>query len=88
VRACVTTDSMRSPHPEEVEPVALSLMDLPPLTPRELRPLLGRPVQVQTVTTTMRGLLLSCVQRSVWIVVDDDSDVVVRLDEVVSVRPD
>lgn len=66
--------------------MALTMMDLPPLTPRELRPMLGRPVNVQTVEQTLEGTLLSCVQRSVWVVVDD-TDVVVRLDEVVSVRP-
>jgi hypothetical protein len=66
--------------------VTLSTMTLPPLTPRELRPMLGRPVTVQTVDRTLDGILLSCVHRSVWVVVDD-TDVVVRLDEVVSVRP-
>jgi hypothetical protein len=75
-----------APSPTLTEPQTDSPTDLPPLTPRELRPMLGHPVTVQTVADRMDGVLLSCVQRSVWIVVDD-TDVVVRLDEVVSVRP-
>jgi len=56
-----------------------------PVTARLLRPLLGSLVTVRTASRTLRGTLLSCVKGSAWLVVDD-ADVVVHLDEIVSVR--
>jgi hypothetical protein len=61
------------------------VMDPPPMTARLIRPLLGSFVTVHTATRTLRGTLLSCVQRSAWLVVDD-TDVVVRLDDIVAIR--
>ena len=60
------------------------VMDLPPVSPRLLRPLLGSGIIVRTRSETVRGTLLSCVKSSAWLVVDD-ADVVVHLDEVVAV---
>jgi hypothetical protein len=57
------------------------------VTAGDLRPLLGRPALVRTGTTLLRGTLLSCVTGSLWLVADDDTDVVVRLDDVASVEP-
>ncbi|HEX8804991.1 MAG TPA: hypothetical protein VF743_12385 [Acidimicrobiales bacterium] len=57
-----------------------------PVTARLLRPLLGSLVVVRTASRTLRGTLLSCVKGSAWLVVDD-TDVVVHLDEIVSVGP-
>jgi hypothetical protein len=59
----------------------------PGVSDRALRPLLGAGVIVRTFAATMRGTLLSCVKDSAWIVVDD-SDVVLHLDEIISIRPD
>jgi hypothetical protein len=60
------------------------VMERPPVTSRGLRPLLGSPVTVRTVSRTLRGTLLSCVKGSAWLVVDD-SDVLVQLDEIVTI---
>jgi hypothetical protein len=60
------------------------VMDLPPVTPRLLRPLLGSGVIVRTRSETVQGTLLSCVKSSAWLVVDD-ADVVVHLDDMVAV---
>jgi hypothetical protein len=57
-----------------------------PVTWRRLRPLLGRLVTIKTVSTTVRGTLLSSVRGSVWLVVDD-ADVLVHVDEIVAVQP-
>lgn len=54
---------------------------------RTLRPLLGAAVIVRTFASTWRGTLLSCVDNSAWLVVDD-VDIMVRLDDIVSVKPD
>ena len=59
--------------------------DRPPLTPQTLRPLLGIEVIVRTPATLWRGRLLSCVKDSAWFVVDD-TDVVVHIHDLVSVR--
>ena len=56
------------------------------VTVRDLRPLLGRPATVRTTTALLRGTLLSCVTRSLWLVADDGTDVVVPLDDVASVE--
>jgi hypothetical protein len=58
----------------------------PMVTTRLLRPLLGSLVSVRTASGMIRGTLLSCVKGSAWLVVDDD-DVVVHLDDIISVRP-
>ena len=51
-----------------------------------LRPLRGAQVIVRTGSALWRGTLLSCVKDSAWFVVDD-TDVVVDLHDLVSVRP-
>jgi hypothetical protein len=56
------------------------------VTPRLLRPLLGSRVIVRTASVTLCGTLLSCVKGSAWFVVGD-TDVVLHLDDIVSVRP-
>ena len=61
------------------------VVDPPVVTPRLLRPLLGRAVVVRTASALWRGTLLSCVKDSAWFVVEDD-DVVVHLHDLVSVR--
>ena len=58
----------------------------PMMTSRLLRPLLGSLVIVRTASGLLRGTLLSCVKGSAWFVVDD-TDVVVALDDIISVRP-
>lgn len=57
-----------------------------PITSGLLRPLLGSPVTARTASGLLRGTLLSCVKGSAWFVVED-TDVVVSLDDIVSVRP-
>jgi hypothetical protein len=57
-----------------------------PVSTKGLRPLLGAAVVVRTLAATWRGTLLSCVKDSAWLVVDD-VDVVLRLNEIVSVKP-
>jgi hypothetical protein len=52
---------------------------------RALRPFLGAAVVVRTLAATWRGTLLSCVKDSAWLVVDD-SDVVLRINDIVSVK--
>ena len=59
----------------------------PGVSNSSLRPLLGASVIVRTFAATMRGTLLSCVKDSAWLVVDDD-DVVLHLDEIISIRRD
>jgi hypothetical protein len=61
------------------------VIDAPVVTSSGLRPLLGRSVVVRTASALWRGTLLSCVKDSAWFVVDDD-DVVVALDDLVSVH--
>lgn len=58
----------------------------PTVTSRALRPLLGAEVVVRTCSAHWCGTLLSCVKDSAWFVVDD-TDVVVHIDDLVSVRP-
>jgi hypothetical protein len=58
-----------------------------PVTIRALRPFLGAAVTVRTIAATWSGTLLSCVKDSAWFVVDD-TDVVLHLDEIVSIQPD
>jgi hypothetical protein len=58
-----------------------------PVSTRALRPLLGAAVIVRTIAATWRGTLLSCVKDSAWFVVDD-TDVVLHLDEIISIHRD
>jgi hypothetical protein len=59
----------------------------PGVSNRALRPLLGTGVIVRTFAATWRGTLLSCVKDSAWFVVDD-SDVVLHIDEIISIHRD
>lgn len=63
----------------------LPVMELPPVTPRLLQPLLGSGIIVRTRSTTVRGRLLSCVKTSAWLVDDEDGDLVVPLHDMVAV---
>lgn len=54
---------------------------------RAVRPLIGAAVVVRTLAATWHGTLLSCVKDTAWLVVDD-VDVMVRLEEIVSIQPD
>ncbi|HEY3144330.1 MAG TPA: hypothetical protein VGJ86_24585 [Acidimicrobiales bacterium] len=66
--------------------LATPLLDAPPVTARRLRPLVGSSVTVRMISSwSMRGTLLSCVTNSVWLVVDD-TDIVVPLEQIVSVE--
>ena len=62
-----------------------SVLDRPVVTARILRPLLGGRVVVRTASALWRGTLLSCVKDSAWFVVDDE-DVVLPIDDLVSVH--
>ena len=62
-----------------------TVVESPAVTARVLRPLLGASVVVRTTTSLLRGTLLSCVRDSAWFVVDD-TDVVVHVHDLVSVR--
>ena len=64
----------------------VTLFDRPEPSTRRLRPLLGRPVAVRTASSLVRGILLSCVKTSAWLVVGDD-DVVLRLDDIRWMEP-
>ena len=61
------------------------VMDVPPVTPRLLRPLLGSGIVVRTRNEMVRGRLLSCVKGSAWLVDEQDADVVLPLDDMVAV---
>ncbi len=61
------------------------VIDRPVVTDSVLRPLLGASVVVRTASALWRGTLLSCVKDSAWFVVDD-VDVVVPLDDLLTVR--
>ena len=60
------------------------VMERPRVTLRALRPLRGSLVTVRTASVAVRGMLLSCVSGSAWLVVDD-TDVLVGLDDILSV---
>jgi hypothetical protein len=68
-----------------VSPTTVVASHSVPPTLRALRLLLGADVMVRTPSTLWRGTLLSCVRESAWFVVDD-VDVVVPLDEILSIR--
>jgi hypothetical protein len=61
-----------------------TVIDPPAVTAHVLRPLLGARVVVRTASDLWHGTLLSYVKDSAWFVVDD-VDVVVPLDDLVSV---
>jgi hypothetical protein len=63
-----------------------TVVDRPVVTASVLRPLLGVSVVVCTASALWRGTLLSYVKDSAWFIVDD-ADVVVPLDDLVSVHP-
>lgn len=63
-----------------------STLARPMVTSRGLRALLGARVVVRTASALWYGTLLSCVKDSAWFVVDD-TDVVVHIDELISVSP-
>ena len=63
-----------------------SVIDRPAVTAGVLRPLLGGRVVVRTASALWQGMLLSCVKDSAWFVVDDE-DLVVPLDDLLSVHP-
>ena len=70
-----------------MSPTAVSpTVESPAMSARVLRPFVGASVIVRTTGALWRGTLLSCVRDSAWFVVDD-ADVVVPLDDLVSVRP-
>jgi hypothetical protein len=54
----------------------------------ELRHLVGAVVTVQTGNGDLHGTLLSCTARSLWLVDDGESDVVVPIDDVVTIHRD
>jgi hypothetical protein len=62
-----------------------TVIDRPVVTASVLRPLLGDSVVVRTASALWQGTLLSCVKDSAWFIVDD-VDVVVSLDDLVSVH--
>ena len=66
--------------------MSLTVVDPPVVTTSVLRPLRGAQVIVRTSSDLWRGTLLSCVKDSAWFIVDD-TDVVVNLHDLVSVRP-
>jgi hypothetical protein len=69
-----------------VDPTVPPIRHANTVTARVLRPMLGSAVVVRTASRTLSGTLLSCVTGSAWLVADDDTDVVLRLNEVLSVR--
>jgi hypothetical protein len=64
-----------------------AIVERGPISSRALRPFVGAAVVVRTLAATWHGTLLSCVRDTAWLVVDD-TDVVLRLEEIVSVQPD
>jgi hypothetical protein len=60
-------------------------LDHPSVTARRFRPLLGSMVVVHTTSGSLRGVLLSYVKDSAWLVVDD-ADVVVPLADIAAIR--
>ena len=55
------------------------------MSSHELRHLVGSIVTVHTGRGDLHGTLLSCTTRSLWLVDDREDDVVVPIDEVVTV---
>jgi hypothetical protein len=58
------------------------------MSSQELRHLLGATVIVRTERGDLHGTLLSCTTRSLWLVDDGEDDVVVAIEDVVSVLHD
>lgn len=53
---------------------------------RDVRHLLGATVTVETGRGAVHGTLLSCTSSSLWLVDDDEDDVLLPLDDVRTVR--
>jgi hypothetical protein len=58
------------------------------MSSQELRHLVGTTVTVHTGHGDLHGTLLSCTTRSLWLVDDGEDDVVVPIEDVVTVRCD
>jgi len=58
------------------------------MSSQELRHLVGTTVTVQTGHGDLHGTLLSCTNRSLWLVDDGEDDVVVLIEDVVTVLRD
>jgi hypothetical protein len=54
----------------------------------ELRHLVGATVTVHTDGGDVHGTLLSCTNRSLWLIDDGEVDVVVPIEDVVTIRRD
>ena len=55
------------------------------MSSQELRHLVGTTVTVHTDTGDLHGTLLSCTARSLWLVDDGEDDVVVPIEDVVTI---
>ena len=58
------------------------------MSSQELRHLVGAMVTVHTDHGDVHGTLLSCTSRSLWLVDDGEDDIVVALEDVVTVHRD
>lgn len=58
------------------------------MSSQELRHLVGTTVTVHTGNGDLHGTLLSCTNRSLWLVDDGEDDVVVLIDDIVTVHCD
>jgi hypothetical protein len=58
------------------------------MSSQELRHLVGTTVTVQTDHGNLHGTLLSCTNRSLWLVDDTEDDVVVPIEDVLMVQRD
>jgi hypothetical protein len=56
------------------------------MSSQELRHLVGATVTVRTDQGDLHGMLLSCTARSLWLVDDTEDDVVVPIEDVVTVH--
>jgi len=58
------------------------------MSSQELRHLVGATVIVRTDRGELHGTLLSCTARSLWLVDDTEDDVVVPIEDVVTIHRD
>ena len=58
------------------------------MSSHELRHLVGATVTVQTDHGALHGTLLSCTARSLWLVDDGEDDVVVPIEDVLTIHRD
>lgn len=58
------------------------------MSSQELRHLVGATVTVHTDSGDLHGTLLSCTNRSLWLVDDTEDDVVVPIEDVVTIQRD